>query len=98
MIVSKYITIDGKSYVTAEDYDNILLKLGKVYEKIDKLESERVNQLTEDPSLIDYDKEKLIAQLQDQHQRDCIRINDLITTIHVLAGLYSSLRKTVGMD
>lgn len=98
MIVSKYITIDGKSYVTAEDYDNILLKLGKVYEKIDKLESERVNQRTEDSSLIDYDKGKLIAKLQDQHQQDCIRISDLTTTIHVLAGLYSNLRKTVGMD
>lgn len=39
----------------------------------------------------------LISKLQDQHQQDCIRINDLTTTIHVLAGLYSNLRKTVGM-
>lgn len=98
MIVSKYITIDGKSYVTAEDYDNILLKLGKVYEKIDKLESERVNQLTEDPSLIDYDKEKLIAQLQDQHQQDCIKINQLHVTIDTLVDKYSRLRKTAGVD
>lgn len=37
-------------------------------------------------------------ELQDQHQQDCIRINDLTTTIHVLSGLYSNLRKTVGMD
>ena len=43
-------------------------------------------------------KEALIAALQDQHQQDCIRINDLATTIHVLCGLYSNLRKTVGMD
>lgn len=41
---------------------------------------------------------KKIAELQDQHQRDCIRINDLTTTIHVLAGVYSELRKNVGMD
>lgn len=41
---------------------------------------------------------KLIAELQDQHQQDCIRINDLTTTVHVLAGLYSTLRKNVGMD
>lgn len=41
---------------------------------------------------------KKIAELQDQHQRDCIRINDLTTTIHVLAGVYSELRKKVGMD
>lgn len=44
------------------------------------------------------EKDALIAKLQDQHQQDCIRINDLTTTVHVLAGLYSTLRKTVGMD
>lgn len=44
------------------------------------------------------ERDKLIAELQDQHQQDCIRINDLTTTVHVLAGLYSTLRKTVGMD
>ena len=42
------------------------------------------------------ERDKLIAELQDQ--QDCIRINDLTTTIHVLSGLYSTLRKTVGMD
>ena len=44
------------------------------------------------------ERDKLIAELQGQHQQDCIRINDLTTTVHVLAGLYSTLRKTVGMD
>ena len=44
------------------------------------------------------EKDALIAELQDQHQQDCIRINDLTTTVHVLAGLYSTLRKNVGMD
>ena len=39
-----------------------------------------------------------IQELQDQHQQDCIRINDLTTTVHVLAELYSALRKNVGMD
>lgn len=39
-----------------------------------------------------------IQELQDQHQQDCIRINDLMTTVHVLVGLYSALRKNVGMD
>ena len=43
-------------------------------------------------------KDALIADFQDQHQQDCIRINDLTTTVHVLAGLYSTLRKDVGMD
>ena len=44
------------------------------------------------------ERDKLIADLQDQHQQDCIRINDLTTTVHVLAELYSALRKNVGMD
>ena len=44
------------------------------------------------------DRDALIVELQDQHQQDCIRINDLTTTVHVLAGLYSTLRKNVGMD
>ena len=44
------------------------------------------------------EKDALIAKLQDQHQQDCIRINDLTTTVHVMAGLYSALRKNVGMD
>lgn len=43
-------------------------------------------------------QDTLIAELQSQHQQDCIRINDLTTTVHVLAGLYSTLRKNVGMD
>lgn len=44
------------------------------------------------------ERNKMIAELQNKHQQDCIRINDLTTTVHVLAGLYSTLRKTVGMD
>ena len=44
------------------------------------------------------DRDKLIAKLQDQRQQDCIRINDLTTTVHVLAELCSTLRKNVGMD
>lgn len=44
------------------------------------------------------ERDKLIAELQDQHQQDCIRINDLTTTVHVLSGLCSALRKNVRMD
>lgn len=46
----------------------------------------------------DVDRDTLIAELQDQHQQDCIRINDLTTTVHVLSGLCSTLRKIAGMD
>ena len=44
------------------------------------------------------ERDKLIAELQNQHQQDCIRINDLTTTVHVLSGLCSALRKNAGMD
>lgn len=53
--------------------------------------------LNENNALKD-EKDKLIAELQYQHQQDCIRINDLTTTVYVLAGLYSAIRKNVGMD
>lgn len=49
-----------------------------------------------DDSAIDYDA--LIAELQDQHQQDCIKINQLHVTIDTLVDKYSRLRKTVGMD
>lgn len=41
------------------------------------------------------DLEAVIYELQDQHQQDCVRINDLTTTINVLSGLYDNLRKKV---
>lgn len=62
-----------------------------------KLEETRVK-LAKERVVIKDKSDKLIATLQDQHQQDCIRINDLTTTVHVLAGLYSALRKNVGMD
>lgn len=44
------------------------------------------------------DRDKLIDELQDQHQQDCIKINQLNVTIDTLVDKYSRLRKTVGMD
>ena len=68
-------------------------------------EEERIRVTRERDTLIDERNNLLknskaydFAKLQDQHQQDCIRINDLTTTVHVLAGLYSTLRKNVGMD
>ena len=46
----------------------------------------------------DVDRDTLIAELQDQHQQDCIKINQLHVTIDTLVDKYSRLRKTVGMD
>ena len=44
------------------------------------------------------EKDELIAKLQDQHQQDCIKINQLNVTIDTLVDKYSRLRKTVEMD
>ena len=44
------------------------------------------------------ERDKLIAELQDQHQQDCIKINQLHVTIDTLVDKYSRLRKNVGMD
>ena len=43
-------------------------------------------------------KDTLIADFQDQHQQDCIKINQLHVTIDILVEKYSRLRKSVGMD
>lgn len=40
----------------------------------------------------------LVAELQDQHQQDCIKINQLHVTIDTLVDKYSRLRKTAGVD
>ena len=44
------------------------------------------------------ERDKLIAELQDQHQQDCIKINQLHVTIDTLVDKYSRLRKTAEMD
>lgn len=44
------------------------------------------------------ERDKVIAKLQDQHQQDCIKINQLHVTIDTLVEKYSRLRKTAGMD
>ena len=44
------------------------------------------------------ERDKLIAELQDQHQQDCIKINQLHATIDTLVDKYSRLRNQVGMD
>ena len=42
--------------------------------------------------------DRLISKLQDQHQQDCIKINQLHVTIDTLVDKYSRLRETAGMD
>ena len=40
---------------------------------------------------------KIISELEDQHQSDCIRINQLLTTIDVLTERYQKLREAHGL-
>ena len=38
-----------------------------------------------------------VAELEDRHQSDCIRINELLTTIDVLTERYQKLREVHGL-
>ena len=40
---------------------------------------------------------KIISELEDRHQSDCIRINQLLTTIDVLTERYQKLREIHGL-
>lgn len=44
------------------------------------------------------DYEKLCRELQDQHQQDCVLINNLNVTIDKLVDRYANLRKNLGID
>lgn len=68
-------------------------------------EEERIRVTRERDTLIDERNNLLknskaydFAKLQDQHQQDCIKINQLNVTIDTLVDKYSRLRKTVEMD
>ena len=63
----------------------------RVTRERDKLIDER-NNLLKNSKAYDF------AKLQDQHQQDCIKINQLHVTIDTLVDKYSRLRKSVGMD
>ena len=68
-------------------------------------EEERIRVTRERDTLIDERNNLLknskaydFAKLQDQHQQDCIKINQLNVTIDTLVDKYSRLRKTLRMD
>ena len=69
------------------------------------LEEERIRLTRERDALIDERNNLLqnskayeFAELQDQHQQDCIKINQLHVTIDILVDKYSRIRNIVGMD
>lgn len=64
------------------------------------LEFNTKNQIKELMEEIDKSRNQLsrMKSLGDQHQQDCIRINELTVTVSVLSRMYSNLRKTVGLD
>ena len=68
-------------------------------------EQERIRVTKERDALIDERNNLLknskaydFAKLQDQHQQDCIKINQLNVKIDTLVDKYSMLRKTVWVD
>ena len=63
-----------------------------------RLTRERNELIDERNNLLENSKAYDFAKLQDQHQQDCIKINQLHVTIDTLVDKYSNLRKTVGMD
>lgn len=98
--------INGKSYV---EELSVIEMARKYCSEIDKLEEEneslkkRIKDLEDvcDGSCFsdeEDEKDKLIAKLKDQHQQDCIKINQLHVTIDTLVDKYSRIRKSVGMD
>lgn len=68
--------------------------------KYTKLKVDTKLQINELMQEIDKNSNQLsrMKSLEDQHQQDCIRINELTVTVSVLSRLYSSLRKTAGLD
>lgn len=78
---------------TKDEIRELKAEIERLREKCGEIPCEGCDCKSEEMNL-----EALVYELQDQHQQDCIKINDLTTTIHVLSGLYSMLRKTVGMD
>lgn len=65
-----------------------------------ELELNTKNQIKKLMQEIDKSRNQLsrMKSLEDQHQQDCICINELTVTVSVLSRLYSNLRKTVGLD
>ena len=68
-------------------------------------EEERIRLTRERDALIDERNNLLknskaydFAKLQNQHQQDCIKINQLHVTIDTLVDKYSRLRENAGMD
>ena len=63
-----------------------------------KLTRERDALIDERNNLLKNSKAYEFAKLQNQHQQDCIKINQLHVTIDTLSDKYSRLRNTAGMD
>ena len=66
-------------------------------EKI-RLEKECNKLIDERNNLLKNSKTYDFAKLQNQHQQDCIKINQLHVTVDTLVDKYSRLRKTVGVE
>lgn len=85
---------------------------GKIWFEIDFSEHDKMVAEEKDKRIAELEKiinEKLgkwdnlgitfaeILELEDRHQSDCIRINQLLTTIDVLTERYQKLREVYGL-
>lgn len=87
---------DTKDEIRKLKEENAELKAG--IQKIMENQREDCSRKDDLPFPDEPDTDDLLCELKDQHQQDCIRINDLTTTVNVLSRLYVNLRKNVGMD
>lgn len=83
---------------TAEEIKNLPFGCKRTEDLLSELVSyEKMpspRKITKEEDGVDF--ESLCKELQDQHQQDCIRINDLTTTINVLSGLYAKSAEECG--
>ena len=111
MITAEYHMCDGELWCNTRAYDEVLCRLYKANERISELEQKLIIKDMEDACdgscFSDYEdlpfgddedeKDELIAELQDQHQRDCIRYNDMRTAYLVTLDELVKLREQFGV-
>lgn len=97
--MTRGINFSGKEFLE-EQYVKLEKENEDLRHKYTKLESDKELQIKGLMQEIENGKIQLsrMKSLEDQHQQDCIRINELTVTVSVLSRLYSNLRKTAGLD
>ena len=80
------------------DKDNKINELQTELDKMCDYNNELKRQVNKKADMPFYDESVEIQKCHRQHQDDCIRINQLQTTIDVLVDRYANLRKIHGVS